>query len=56
MNKNTDISIMTISYALNAGFTEVNDDRIEKLQDKLAIANDFKPVRHKMEIYGLCRK
>lgn len=36
------------------GFTEVNDERIEKLQDKLAIANDFKPMRHKMEIYGLC--
>lgn len=37
-------------------FIEVNDERIEKLQDKLAEANDFKPMRHKMEIYGLCKK
>ncbi len=37
-------------------FIEVKDDRIEKLQDKLAEANDFKPIRHKMEIYGLCKK
>ncbi len=37
-------------------FIEVNDDRIEKLQDKLAEANDFVPQRHKLEIYGLCKK
>jgi len=37
-------------------FIEVNDERIERLQDKLADANDFKPMRHKMEIYGLCKK
>ncbi len=37
-------------------FIEVNDERIERLQDKLAEANDFKPMRHKMEIYGLCKK
>lgn len=37
-------------------FIEVNDDRIEKLQDKLAEANDFVPRRHKLEIYGLCKK
>jgi len=37
-------------------FIEVNDDRIEKLQDKLAEANDFIPQRHKLEIYGLCKK
>jgi Fur family ferric uptake transcriptional regulator len=35
-------------------FIEVNDSKIEKLQDKLAEANDFRPVRHKMEIYGYC--
>jgi Fur family ferric uptake transcriptional regulator len=34
---------------------EVKDARIEKLQDKLAEANDFKPVRHKLEIYGSCK-
>jgi Fur family ferric uptake transcriptional regulator len=37
-------------------FIEVNDNRIEKLQDKLAEANDFIPQRHKLEIYGLCKK
>jgi len=37
-------------------FIEVNDDKIEKLQDKLAEANDFIPVRHKLEIYGICTK
>ena len=37
-------------------FIEVNDNRIEKLQDKLAEANDFVPQRHKLEIYGLCKK
>ena len=33
-------------------FIEVNDRKIEKLQDKLAEANGFVPVRHKLEIYG----
>jgi Fur family ferric uptake transcriptional regulator len=37
-------------------FTEVNDEKIERLQDKLAEANDFLPKRHKLEIYGICRK
>ncbi len=37
-------------------FIEVHDDKIEKLQDKLAEANDFIPVRHKLEIYGICKK
>ncbi len=37
-------------------FIEVNDYKIEKLQDKLAEANDFIPVRHKLEIYGICKK
>ena len=37
-------------------FIEVNDNKIEKLQDKLAEANDFIPVRHKLEIYGICKK
>jgi Fur family ferric uptake transcriptional regulator len=36
-------------------FIEVNDKKIERLQDKLAEANDFVPVRHKLEIYGLCK-
>lgn len=37
-------------------FIEVNDEKIERLQDKLAEANDFIPMRHKLEIYGLCKK
>ena len=37
-------------------FIEVSDHKIEKLQDKLAEANDFVPVRHKLEIYGICKK
>lgn len=35
-------------------FIEVKDTKIEKLQERLAEANDFKPLRHKLEIYGLC--
>lgn len=37
-------------------FIEVHDDKIERLQEKLAEANDFIPQRHKLEIYGLCKK
>lgn len=37
-------------------FIEVNDRKLEKLQDKLAEANGFLPVRHKLEIYGICRE
>ena len=37
-------------------FIEVQDEKIEKLQNKLAEANDFIPMRHKLEIYGLCKK
>ncbi|MBI3581906.1 MAG: transcriptional repressor [Nitrospinae bacterium] len=37
-------------------FIEVKDDRLERLQDKLASAQGFKPVSHKLEIYGLCKK
>lgn len=37
-------------------FIEVNDDKIEELQQKLAAANNFIPMRHKLEIYGTCRE
>lgn len=37
-------------------FIEVQDERIERLQDELAKTNGFTPQRHKLEIYGLCRK
>jgi Fur family ferric uptake transcriptional regulator len=36
-------------------FIEVHDDKIERLQEKLAEANDFTPLRHKLEIYGICK-
>ncbi len=35
---------------------EVNDSKIEKLQDKLVESNDFIPVKHRLEIYGICRQ
>ncbi len=37
-------------------FIEVKDERIERLQERLADVNDFTPVRHKLEIYGFCKK
>jgi Fur family ferric uptake transcriptional regulator len=37
-------------------FIEVNDQKIEKLQDKLAAEKNFIPVRHKLEIYGICKQ
>ncbi len=37
-------------------FTEVNDERIEKLQEKLAEVHGFQPLRHKLEIYGVCSR
>ena len=37
-------------------FIEVTDEKIETLQTKLAEANDFVPVRHKLEIYGICKQ
>ncbi|MBF0509256.1 MAG: transcriptional repressor [Deltaproteobacteria bacterium] len=36
-------------------FIEVNNNQIEQLQERLAEANDFLPLRHKLEIYGLCK-
>lgn len=37
-------------------FIEVTQLEIEKLQDKLAKKYDFTPVRHRLEIFGLCRE
>lgn len=37
-------------------FIEVRDERLEKLQEGLASANGFTPLRHKLEIYGICNK
>ncbi len=37
-------------------FIEVFDPRIEELQDKLVSKYKFTPVKHKLEIFGLCSK
>lgn len=37
-------------------FIEVYEPEIEALQEKLAKTKDFTPVRHKMEIFGYCRR
>lgn len=41
---------------LNCGkYIEVVDPAIEELQARLAQKNDFQVLRHRMELYGLCR-
>ncbi len=37
-------------------FFEVVDARIEKLQENLAKKEDFIPIKHKMDIFGICKK
>ena len=37
-------------------FIEVSDVRIEKLQDQMAEKHKFTPIKHKLEIFGICRK
>lgn len=37
-------------------FIEVSDPKIEMLQDAMAKKHKFTPTRHKLEIFGLCRK
>jgi len=37
-------------------FIEVFDSQIEKLQDKLVFRYKFTPLKHKLEIFGLCSK
>ena len=37
-------------------FFEVFDPDIELLQEKLARKHKFNPIRHKMDIFGYCRK
>jgi len=34
---------------------EVHDERIEELQNKMAEKNGFKPLSHRLEIFGLCK-
>ena len=37
-------------------FVEVIDPEIEKLQEKLIKQHDFYPQRHRMELYGVCKR
>lgn len=37
-------------------FVEVVDDEIERLQERLAKLHGFIPQRHRMELYGICKK
>lgn len=37
-------------------FIEAMNPEIEKLQDKLCKKFNFSPTRHKMEIFGICKK
>ena len=42
---------------INCGsFVEVMSPEIEKLQERLAKANDFVLKRHRLELYGICKK
>lgn len=41
---------------LNCGkYIEVVDPAIEELQNRLAQQNEFQVLRHRMELYGICR-
>lgn len=37
-------------------YVEVMKPEIEKLQDKLAKENRFIPLKHRLQIFGICRK
>lgn len=37
-------------------FTEVLEPEIEKLQDKVAARHGFTPTKHKLEIFGTCKR
>lgn len=37
-------------------FVEVLDPEIERLQEKLAKQHGFYPERHRMELYGICKR
>lgn len=37
-------------------FTEVMDSKIEGLQDDLAKKYGFMPLKHKLQIFGMCKK
>jgi len=35
---------------------EFEDEQIEKLQDRIARRHGFRPISHRMELYGYCKK
>jgi Fur family ferric uptake transcriptional regulator len=37
-------------------FIEVLEPKIEKMQDDLAMVHGFIPLKHKLQIFGICRK
>lgn len=37
-------------------FEEIVDQEIERLQEKVAKENEFTLVRHKLELYGICKQ
>ena len=37
-------------------FVEVVDPQIERLQEKLTKQHEFYPERHRMELYGVCKR
>lgn len=37
-------------------FTEVADPRVEKLQENMVKRHGFKSLKHKLEVFGICRK
>lgn len=37
-------------------FIEASDVRIEKLQEELCLKLKFKPLSHRLEIFGICRE
>lgn len=42
---------------LNCGkFIEFHDDSIEEIQDKICKEFNFKPLYHRLEIYGICEE
>jgi Fur family transcriptional regulator, ferric uptake regulator len=38
------------------GLTEVVSQQIEELQERMARQHGFNPTRHKLEIFGICRR
>ena len=37
-------------------FTEVTDPRVEKLQENMVKRHGFKSLKHKLEVFGICKR